>query len=108
MAEDMASNGNDAQRHYQDAIQAQLGERVTNLGRRVTDIEGEMRAGFRQIESSIAGLSSTLADRARPQWQAIGVALLWPERYAELGLKSGDTVYVTARRARVFVPNYSI
>ena len=45
MAEDMASNGNDAQRHYQDAIQAQLGERVTNLGRRVTDIEGEMRAG---------------------------------------------------------------
>ncbi len=68
-------NGSDAQRHYQDAIQAQLGERVTNLGRRVTDIEGEMRAGFRQIESSIAGLSTTLADRARPQWQAIGVAL---------------------------------
>lgn len=74
MADDMA-NGSDAQRHYQDAIQAQLGERVTNLGRRVTDIEGEMRAGFRQIESSISALTTTLAERAKPQWQAIGVAL---------------------------------
>jgi len=70
-----APNGIDAQRHYQDALQAQMGERVTNLGRRVTDIEGEMRAGFRQIESSISALTSTLAERAKPQWQAIGVAL---------------------------------
>ena len=76
MADDMtAPNGIDPQRHYQDALQAQMGERVTNLGRRVTDIEGEMRAGFRQIESSISALTSTLAERAKPQWQAIGVAL---------------------------------
>ena len=27
------------------------------------------------------------------------------ERYAELALKSGDTVYVSARRARVFMPS---
>lgn len=74
MADEMTS-GSDAQRHYQDAIQAQLGERVTNLGRRVTDIESEMRSGFRQIEASISALSSTLAERAKPQWQAIGVAL---------------------------------
>jgi sulfate transport system ATP-binding protein len=31
-----------------------------------------------------------------------------PGRYAELGLKPGDTVYVSPRRARVFVPEYSI
>jgi sulfate transport system ATP-binding protein len=30
------------------------------------------------------------------------------ERFAELGLKSGDTVRVSPRRARVFVPDYSI
>jgi hypothetical protein len=29
-------------------------------------------------------------------------------RFAELGLKSGDTVCVSARRTRVFVSNYSI
>jgi hypothetical protein len=73
--DEMTTNGNDASRHYQDALQAQMGERVTNLGRRVTDIEGEMRAGFRQIESSISALTTTLAERAKPQWQAIGVAL---------------------------------
>lgn len=28
-------NGNGAERHYEDALQAQLGERVTNLGRRL-------------------------------------------------------------------------
>lgn len=33
---------------------------------------------------------------------------LSPERYAELGLKTGDTVYVSARRVRVFVPEYVI
>ena len=30
------------------------------------------------------------------------------ERFAELSLAAGETVYVSARRARVFVPNYSI
>ncbi len=33
---------------------------------------------------------------------------LTPERYAELGLKSGDTVHVSPRRVRVFVPEYEI
>lgn len=73
MAADM--NGEDIARQYQDVMQAQLGERVTNLGRRVTDIEGEMRAGFRQIESSLSSLTSTLAERNKPHWQALGVAL---------------------------------
>jgi sulfate transport system ATP-binding protein len=31
-----------------------------------------------------------------------------PERYAELGLRAGDSVTVSPRRARVFVPDYSI
>lgn len=69
------ANGNDHARVYLDAVQAQLGERVTNLGRRQTDLENEMRTGFRQIEASIATLSSTLSDRAKPQWQALSVML---------------------------------
>lgn len=96
---DMAdSNGIDQARLYLDAVQAQLGERVTNLGRRQTDLEQEMRTGFRQIEQSIAGLSSTLSERAKPQWQAIGVALTfaviiggmayWPIRETTTDLKS--------------------
>jgi sulfate/thiosulfate transport system ATP-binding protein len=31
-----------------------------------------------------------------------------PERYVELGLKTGDTVYVSPRKIRVFVPEYVI
>jgi sulfate transport system ATP-binding protein len=33
---------------------------------------------------------------------------LTPDRLAELGLKRGDMVYVSPRRVRVFVPDYSI
>jgi sulfate transport system ATP-binding protein len=33
---------------------------------------------------------------------------LSPERFTELNLKSGDRVFVAPRRARVFVPDYSI
>jgi sulfate transport system ATP-binding protein len=36
------------------------------------------------------------------------MAELTAERFAELGLKSGDTVHVSARKVRVFVPDYSI
>jgi sulfate transport system ATP-binding protein len=32
-------------------------------------------------------------------------AELTAERFSELALKSGDTVFVSARRARVFMPN---
>jgi uncharacterized oligopeptide transporter (OPT) family protein len=66
----------------------QLGERVTNLGRRQSDLENEMRSGFKQIESSmaamssemrssVAALSTNMAERNRPQWQALGVALTY-------------------------------
>lgn len=85
MADDM-TNGSDAARHYENAIQAQLGERVTNLGRRQSDLENEMRNGFRAMEqsmtaftnetrTSISALSTTLAERNKPQWQALSVML---------------------------------
>ncbi|TDX88137.1 hypothetical protein EDE05_102109 [Neorhizobium sp. R1-B] len=79
-------NGSDVNRTYTDAHTARLGERVTNLNRRQSDLEPEMRSGFKQIESSmtalssemrssVAALSANLAERSRPQWQALGVAL---------------------------------
>jgi hypothetical protein len=82
--EEMANES--VHRQYTDAVTAQLGERVTNLGRRQTDLEAEMRAGFKAMESavtslanetrtSIAALSTNLAERNKPQWQALGVAL---------------------------------
>jgi hypothetical protein len=108
MADEMA-NGNDAHRVYTDAITAQLGERVTNLGRRQTDLEAEMRTGFKQMESamgalaaemrnSVASLSANIAERNKPQWQALGVALTfctilgglayWPINAATTDLKT--------------------
>jgi len=104
-----SDNGSADQRAYNDAMQAQLGERVTNLGRRQTDLETEMRTGFKQMESSIStlanemrnsvsALSATMADRSRPQWQAMGVALsfctilgglaYWPINSASTDLKA--------------------
>ncbi|KQY22550.1 hypothetical protein ASD31_22955 [Rhizobium sp. Root482] len=73
-------------RTYTDAVTAQLGERVTNLGRRQTDLEAEMRTGFKQMESALsalgaemrnstAALSTNMAERNKPQWQALGVPL---------------------------------
>lgn len=110
---DEMNNGTDATRHYQDAMTAQLGERVTNLGRRQSDLESEMRSGFKQMESavsslanemrsSVAALSTNIAERNKPQWQAIAVALsfctivgglvYWPIRDATSDLKSSITI----------------
>ena len=85
MADDMA-NGDENARHYPDPFQAAMGERVTNMGRRINDVEVEMRAGFHQLTNSlnsstsetraaIAALSTNLAERAKPQWQALSVML---------------------------------
>ncbi|MBB3388414.1 hypothetical protein FHT82_001134 [Rhizobium sp. BK275] len=49
MADDM-SNNNDAHRVYADAITAELGEWVTNLGCRQTGLESEVRSGFKNID----------------------------------------------------------
>ncbi|MDI6026701.1 hypothetical protein QBK99_10915 [Corticibacterium sp. UT-5YL-CI-8] len=82
----MPNSNGELDRQYIDAAQAQLGERVTNLNRRQTDLENEMRVGFRQIESSFASftnetrasiqaLSATIAEKNKPQWQALSVML---------------------------------
>lgn len=108
MADDMA---NDTARQYLDAAHAQLGERVTNLGRRQTDLEGEMRSGFRQMEQSItsftnetrqsiAALGTAISEKNKPQYQALGFALsvilavgalaYWPIRESTNDLKTSD------------------
>ncbi|MDR6818516.1 hypothetical protein J2X76_003693 [Neorhizobium sp. 2083] len=113
--DDMA-NGTD-HRVYTDAVTAQLGERVTNLGRRQTDLEAEMRAGFKAMENgmttlasemrtSVAALSTNLAERNKPQWQALGVALTfcialgglayWPIQTATTDLK-GAVMVITEK-----------
>lgn len=104
---------NETDRSYENAHQAQLGERVTNLGRRQSDLESEMRSGFKQMESavsslanetrnSISALSSSIAERNKPQWQALGVALTFatvlgglaymPIREATTDLKSSVSI----------------
>ncbi|KRB51966.1 hypothetical protein ASE04_09600 [Rhizobium sp. Root708] len=106
-------NNGEANRHYQDAMTAQLGERVTNLGRRQSDLESEMRSGFKTMESavsslstemrtSVAALATNIAERNKPQWQALGVALTfctilgglayWPINAATTDLKAAVLV----------------
>ena len=51
MADEM-TNGNDVHRFYHDALTAQLGERVTNLGRWQSYFERETRSGFKHMDIS--------------------------------------------------------
>lgn len=111
MADDM-NNGNEPTRTYAptDSIAA-LSERITNLNRRQTDSEAETRTAFRSMEniidklasemrSGLANLSTNLAERNKPQWQALGVALTfaailggmayWPIRESTNDLKASD------------------
>lgn len=81
---------------------AQLGERVEGQGRRLTNLEQTVAAGFRQVENSIGALSNEFRNSQRPQWQAIGVALTfaaligalayWPIRESTNDLKDAITV----------------
>lgn len=123
----MAENGEP--RHYQDPVTAQLGERVTNMGRRINDVEVEMRAGFSQLGStlaastnetrqSIAALSTTLAERNRPQYQALGFGLsvilavgalaYWPMRESTNDLKARNTELVQSIQVLSAETNKSI
>ncbi len=75
-----------------------------------------------EIDSAPNGVSSLRArvDRVNPAGSVARVYLLAtdfdlglnveisPERYGELGLKTGDTVFVSPRKVRVFVPEYVI
>lgn len=57
------TGGSEASRVYHDAMTAQLGERMTNLGRQQTDLENEMRSGFKQM-----GAARLLVGQRDPQF----------------------------------------
>jgi sulfate/thiosulfate transport system ATP-binding protein len=68
--------------------------------------------GEAAIEAKVVHVNPT-GSRTKVELRAVEfdqmiMAELTSERYAELGLKAGDVVYVSARRAHVFTPNYSI
>ncbi|HVR18619.1 MAG TPA: sulfate/molybdate ABC transporter ATP-binding protein [Polyangiaceae bacterium] len=70
------------------------------------------RNGKESLEAKVLHVNPT-GSRAKVELRIVDSAQLinaevTAERYAELDLKAGDTVYVSARRARVFVPSYSI
>lgn len=108
----MTSSGQE-RNSYASPFEAQASERITNLGRRQSDFESEVRSGFKQMElsisglanetrASLAGLASNLAERSRPQWQALGVALTfaalvgalayWPIRESTGDLKAALSI----------------
>lgn len=81
-----SQNGSQETRVYSDPAAAALGERVSNLSRRQTDLENEMRAGFRSMEghidriatdtrNALSSLTQNLSERNKPQWQALSVML---------------------------------
>lgn len=74
----MASNNNDTPTHTiltSTPEQAELRERVTNQSRRISDIEGEMRSGFNQVNASIQALSNELRSGSKTQWPVIWSAI---------------------------------
>lgn len=96
MAGDHMRNGFDPETQY-----AALGERVEGQGRRLTNLESTVNQGFRQVETSIAGLSNEFRSSQRPQWQAMSVLLAfalaigglvyWPIQKATNDLKTAIT-----------------
>jgi sulfate transport system ATP-binding protein len=67
------------------------------------------RNGAESLEAKVLHVNPT-GSRAKVELRIVESdqlinAELTAERYSELALKSGDTVFVSARRARVFMPN---
>ena len=70
------------------------------------------RNGEASIEAKVVHVNPT-GSRTKVELRAVEadqtiLAELTAERFAELALKTGDTVFVSARRAHVFAPTYSI
>jgi sulfate transport system ATP-binding protein len=68
--------------------------------------------GRSSLQAKVLHVNPT-GSRTKVELQAVesGMAIsaeISAERFAELGLKSGDTVHVSPRRVRVFTPDYSI
>lgn len=66
--ETVNGNGHDVNRNY--AVTAQLGERVTNLGWRQTDMELGMRSRFNQMENNMAGIAMRCDPPINPSLRA--------------------------------------
>lgn len=58
-----------------DARVLQLDERVTNLRTGLTNLEGEVRTGFLQMNSSLASLAAELRSGQKTQWPVIWTAI---------------------------------
>jgi sulfate transport system ATP-binding protein len=77
------------------------------------DLEIEHKKnGASGLEAKVLHVNPT-GSRTKVDLQIVGSDVLvkaeiTAERFAELRLKSGDTVYLSPRRVRVFVPDYSI
>ena len=72
----------------------------------------QRRNGSAAIEAKVVHVNPT-GSRAKVELRAVDseqviIAELTEERYRELRLTPGDKVFVSARKARVFVPQYSI
>jgi sulfate transport system ATP-binding protein len=70
------------------------------------------RNGEAAIEARVVHVNPT-GSRTKVELKAVAfdqmiLAELTSERYAELGLKAGDVVFVSARRSHVFTANYSL
>jgi sulfate/thiosulfate transport system ATP-binding protein len=70
------------------------------------------RTGPGSLEAKVLHVNPT-GSRAKVELRAVDFDILinaeiTAERFAELNLKSGDTVHVSPRKVRVFVPDYSI
>jgi sulfate transport system ATP-binding protein len=68
--------------------------------------------GVASLEAKVLHINPT-GSRTKVELRAtdtdtLMTAELTSERFAELGLKSGDTVHVSPRKVRVFLPDYSI
>jgi sulfate transport system ATP-binding protein len=95
---------------YRDPRPAQAPEADVYV--RPHELEIERHKNGASIEAKILHVNPA-GSRAKIELVAIGTEQLinvelTAERYAELDLKTGETVHVSPRRVRVFVPRYSI
>ncbi|HEY3494877.1 MAG TPA: sulfate/molybdate ABC transporter ATP-binding protein [Polyangiaceae bacterium] len=92
--------------HQEEAREAEVYVRPHDL------VIEHRKNGTAAIEAKVVHVNPT-GSRAKVELRAIDseqviIAELTEERFAELRLTPGDRVFVSARKARVFVPQYSI
>lgn len=93
---DMAENGN-----YPDDLHSRVGvqsQRIANIEVQFADFRRELGSFVAKMDERFNSMSTAMAERSRPQWQAIGVALTfavviggmayWPIRESTTDLKA--------------------